>query len=584
MLKINLFFKNLFESGVDKAFNEEDKVKIRYLNQGMIYGAIMFLPDLFFEAYLGFLPATILNLIFILSVIICFFLNRTGNYKFSRNFTFIGLDLILLTANFIEGTRTGNYLIYLALVLLFPIFIKLNEKGKEVIFLFSFTALCLLTSLIVCPQEGYLQGLSNDDAAKMFKANFGVSFGLTSILAYIIFILTKNREDELIKAKEKAEESEKIKMQFISNMSHELRTPLNGIIGSTNLLKLDEHSKAQKEQFDMLSYSSKHMLHLVNDVLDFSKIESGKLKLENRVFNLQNFINNIYLSFASQFEQKGLFFNVIQNNENIDYTLLSDDIRLSQILNNLLSNALKFTHVGGVDFEILTEQISLNKINISFKINDTGIGIKENNLTKIFESFVQADLNTTRNYGGTGLGLSISKNLVEIFNSKLIATSEIDKGSVFSFTTVLTIVDNKGNVSENEQLNFESLNGMKILIAEDNKINMLIAKKFLLKWGAKITEAENGSIAIDKFTSNYFDLLLLDLEMPIKDGYTALKEIREVDKNIPAIAFTAAVIENIHSKLLQQGFNDYVMKPFEPKDLHNKIFKYYLNKEDMVNC
>ncbi len=576
MNRINTFFNALFESGVNKAKNEDDKDKIRYLNQGMILGTIMFLPDLFFEAYIGFLPATVLNLVFILSVIVCFFINRTGNYIYSRNFTFIGLSLILLSANIIEGTRTGNYLTYLALILLFPIFIKLNEKGKDLIVLFLFTAFCFLVSLFFCPTEGLFEGLSNVDAAKMFKANFGVSFGLTSILAYIIFILTQHRELELIKAKENAEESEKIKMQFISNMSHELRTPLNGIIGSTNLLKLDDHSLQQKEQFEMLSYSSKHMLHLVNEVLDFSKIESGKLLLENRVFSLRTFIINIVLSFATQFEQKGLYLKFSNNKEQLDFTLLSDDIRLGQIINNLLSNALKFTHIGGVTIEVNTKQIDAENLSVEFKVIDTGIGIKENNLEKIFDSFVQGDLNTTRSYGGTGLGLTISKKMADIFEGDLTVQSKVDEGSTFNFSSILKIINHTTEIVVKEKDLFENIGGMRVLIAEDNKVNMLIAKKFLLKWGAEITEAENGKIAIEKFSKATFDLVLLDLEMPVCDGYSALKEIRSINKFVPAIAFTAAVFENIQSTLFQKGFNEYVMKPFEPIDLNKKLFKYYI--------
>jgi signal transduction histidine kinase/CheY-like chemotaxis protein len=572
MSSISIFFKKLFESGVSKAKSSEDRVKIKYLNQGMIMGTLMFIPNLIFEAYIGFLPATILNFVFVAAAIICFFINRQGHYNAARNFTFIGLDLILLTASFTEGTQTGNYLIYSALILLLPILMKLLDKTRDVLLIFIFTLLCLLVSVTICPTKGYL-GLNNErDAALMFKGSFLVSFGLTTILAYIIFIITRNREAELIKAKELAEASSKTKLQFLSNMSHELRTPLNGIIGTTNLLQLDEHNTTQKEQYELLEYSSQHMLHLVNDVLDFSKIESGKIELENRHFGLQNFIKNIYNSFAPQFEKKNLYFKLLHNDSNVDYSINSDDIRLGQIFNNLLANALKFTQHGGVTLGITTSMLPENKLSIKFDVIDTGIGIKQESLESIFESFVQADLNTTRKYGGTGLGLAISKKLANVFESDLFVESVLDKGSHFYFTIIFDVSKNTNHALKEELITYKSLDGMRILIAEDNKINMLIARKFLLKWSVNIMEAEDGKQAIELCKQHGFDLILLDLEMPEADGYTALAEIRKLLPTIPAIAFTATVFENIEETLIKKGFNDYILKPFAPQELNAKLF------------
>ncbi len=572
MSSISIFFKKLFESGVSKAKSSEDRVKIKYLNQGMIMGTLMFIPNLIFEAYIGFLPATILNFAFIVAVIICFFINRQGHYNAARNFTFIGLDLILLTANFTEGTQTGNYLIYSALILLLPILMKLLDKTREILFIFIFTLICLVISVTICPTKGYL-GLSNEhDAALMFKGSFLVSFGLTTILAYIIFVITRKRETELIKAKELAEMSAKTKLQFLSNMSHELRTPLNGIIGTTNLLQLDEHNSVQKEQYELLQYSSQHMLHLVNDVLDFSKIESGKIELENRQFDLQNFVKNIYNSFAPQFEKKELYFKLLHHDSNLEYFINSDDLRLGQILNNLLANALKFTQQGGVTLGITTTALPENKLSIKFDVIDTGIGIKEDSLNTIFESFVQADLNTTRKYGGTGLGLTISKKLTDVFGSTLFVESILGKGSHFYFSSIFDISNKVLSTKKEQDIVYKPLDGMRILIAEDNKINMLIAKKFLLKWGVNIVEATDGKQAIELCKQHSFDLILLDLEMPEADGYTALAEIRKSLPFIPAIAFTATVFENIEDALIKKGFNDYILKPFAPQELNAKLF------------
>ena len=356
-------------------------------------------------------------------------------------------------------------------------------------------------------------------------------------------------------------------------MSHELRTPLNGIIGSTNLLKSEQYLNGQLEHFEMLDYSSNHMLNLVNDVLDFSKIESGKVELEQRKFNVETFIKNIYNSFAHQFETKHLYFK-LSSEDNVNIDVISDDIKLSQILNNLLSNALKFTEEGGVTFCVALREINENNVTLNFAIKDTGIGIPKEKVGVIFESFIQADIDTTRKYGGTGLGLTISKKLVETFGSKLFLENKESEGCNFYFDVVFeknkSIVINQIKVSDEVQ----SLKGMRILIAEDNKINMLIARKFLKSWGVDVTEAVNGSEAIAYCYINEFDLLLLDLEMPEADGYTALKEIRKLKPTIPAIAFTAAAFENIDMVLLEKGFNDYILKPFLPQELNSKLFMF----------
>jgi signal transduction histidine kinase/CheY-like chemotaxis protein len=567
-------YKNIIESGVSKASSAEEESKIRYLNYTVFFGTILFIPNVFYELYLKLPYTAVVDVIFIILFCIIFLINAKGKYTTARNLAIISANFVLVAGSYCEGLAAGNYLSYIPLFFVFSVLAKMNDKFIQILFLISVTTICLLVPLLFFPTQSTIQTIPLDVVETMFKSNFFIALLLTIIFSYLTFTISKSKEEQLILAKELAEASAKAKFQFLSNMSHELRTPLNGIIGTTNLLKSEQYIKGQLEHFELLEYSSTHMLNLVNDVLDFSKIESGKIELEQRRFNIETFVKNIYNSFAHQFEEKNLFFK-LATEDNINVEVISDDIKLSQILNNLLSNALKFTKHGGVTMSIGLKQIDTDKVTVCFSIKDTGIGIAKEKVDKIFESFIQADIDTTRKYGGTGLGLTISKKLVEVFGSKLQLESEVPTGCNFYFD--VSFLKNKEQQIQKEtpiSSTIQTLKGMRILIAEDNKINMLIARKFLKKWEVDLVEAVNGREAITYCLINDFDLLLLDLEMPEADGYTALMEIRKIKPAIPAIAFTAAAFENIETILIEKGFNDYILKPFSPEDLNKKLFAF----------
>lgn len=381
----------------------------------------------------------------------------------------------------------------------------------------------------------------------------------------------KMTEFELMKAKENAESAVKVKTRFLSNMSHELRTPLNGIIGASNLLLQEERLPAQQTLLDTLKYSSEHMMVLINDILDYSKMEAGKLELAATPVNMKDFIKKVAAQFSGQTNAKGLEF-VTDVDDRLDLELMTDETRLNQVLSNLLSNAIKFTHSGTITLAARQIFASSTRATLQFIVRDTGIGIPTQKHKEIFESFTQADINTTRKYGGTGLGLSITKKLVNKFHSELKLQSEEGKGSTFHFTVEFPINENrKMYINEDKTKLLASLDGVRILIAEDNPVNMSVAKRFLQKWGIEVTEAVNGKEAVRQFKKDYFDVLLIDLEMPEMDGATALKEIRKVDADIPIVAFTAAVYDNIYADLMNKGFTDFIHKPFRPEDLHGKI-------------
>jgi signal transduction histidine kinase/CheY-like chemotaxis protein len=394
----------------------------------------------------------------------------------------------------------------------------------------------------------------------------------------IVDITEKNQIlSELTEAKQKAEEAVYVKSQFLSHMSHELRTPLNGIIGSTNLLLQDKYKPCQKEQLDVLRYSSEHMLSLINDILDLSKLEANKIQLEQTATDIPDLINKIIAPFVPQYEKKAVKFDV-KVDPTVTSTLLADPTRINQVLTNLLSNALKFTTHGGVTLNINAIKITSEFNILEFNVTDTGIGIANDKKDQIFEQFSQADIKTTRKYGGTGLGLTISRQLVKLMGGELKVESQYQKGSRFYFTIPLPVHSSgvKKMYVTDEHLFFDlkKLKGIRVLIAEDNPINMIIATKFLNKWGVEYEKAKNGIEAVSLFKKGGFDLILMDLEMPEMDGYTALSEIKIIDSSMPAIAFTAAVFENMKEKLQECGFDDYIQKPFRPIDLQTKLVRY----------
>ena len=384
---------------------------------------------------------------------------------------------------------------------------------------------------------------------------------------------------ELQEAKQKAEESAEVKSRFLSQMSHELRTPLNGIIGTTNLLLQEDALPQQQEHLDILRFSSEHMLRLVNEVLDLSKLDAQKIKLEKMAVDFREFINNIASGFKNQCQSKGLDFNIIIE-ERVKNRIITDPTRLNQVLTNLLSNAIKFTHKGSISIYVKAIAINSDWQQLEFNVIDTGIGISADKQQHVFEPFTQADIKTTRKYGGTGLGLNISKEIIKLMNGDLQLESAPGKGSRFHFTIKVPIQHYNNNAAVlAEKTEKKKIDDIKVLIAEDNMINMKVATKFLDKWGVQYVKAFNGKEAVDLFNSEDFDAVLMDLEMPEMDGYEAIREIRKKDAHIPAFAFTAAVFEDMKDRLKQNGFTDYVQKPFSPDELYKKLQKLTVTEQ-----
>ncbi|NRF40609.1 response regulator [Pedobacter foliorum] len=386
----------------------------------------------------------------------------------------------------------------------------------------------------------------------------------------------KQVEKELLKAKQVAEKAAMAKQQFLSNMSHEIRTPMNAVIGMTNLLLQENPKPEQVDSLKILKVSSENLLDLINDVLDYNKIESGKMLFEQIDFNLIELVNSIKETHYLKAKEKGLKFK-IKVDSDLPAMIIGDPIRLIQILNNLVSNAIKFTNDGSVILDLSLNSLLGNLVDINFVVTDTGIGIDPNRKDYIFESFTQESTNTTKVFGGTGLGLAITKRLIEMLGNEISVKSSIGVGSSFSFNLQFKKSKKKRDSVHlpESSMDFSSLAGYKVLLVEDNEINVIVASKFMQKWGLHIDCAWTGTEAVEKVIENHYDLVLMDLEMPKMDGFEATKVIRSIAddkfKQLPIIALTASLLTEISKQILEAGIDDYVAKPFSPTELHAKI-------------
>jgi signal transduction histidine kinase/ActR/RegA family two-component response regulator len=372
------------------------------------------------------------------------------------------------------------------------------------------------------------------------------------------------------------------KSEFLSNMSHEIRTPLNAIIGVANILNEDNPRPDQAEHLDTLLFSSENLMVIINDILDYSKIEAGKVKFEKINFSLNRIIHGIHKTLIATAEKKNIKFKyTIQ--EGIPETYIGDPVRLSQIILNLAGNAIKFTEAGQVDIRISQSKVENGKATLNFAVEDTGIGIPDEKQKIIFDSFSQANSKTTRLYGGTGLGLAITRQLLEMQGSKIELMSVEGEGSTFYFQLTLPVgkAMSKKAASNRKTQSFNSHN--KVLLVDDNAINVVIAKRFLNKWKLEVDVATNGQEAVDMVAQTDYGLVLMDISMPVMDGYEATKLIRnmEADKYqlLPIVALTASVFDALKYQAIEVGMNDYLSKPFKPQALYNMIEKYIITED-----
>lgn len=397
----------------------------------------------------------------------------------------------------------------------------------------------------------------------------------------------KSYMEELIKSKELAEYGKKVKETFLANMSHELRTPVNGILGITALLKNTQLDSQQKNMIDLLGSSSQSLLGVINDVLDISKIEAGKFNIVRKKGNIHDVIKSVYdlLKFKTDEKDIELLLDIAPN---VPANIMIDSLRINQIMMNLLSNAIKFTDRGYVKLAVSVIQQDIEKVRLKFSVEDTGIGISTDNLNKIFDSFEQAEDDTSNKYGGTGLGLTIVKKLVELKGGELTVSSQIGKGSIFNFTNwfALAVEESQEKLPEKPKTKeLPAFTGLRILIVEDNVVNQYLLSKILKDWKVDIEVVDNGRKAVEIFKEMDFNLILMDTHMPEMNGYETAKAIRmdfsEPKRSVPIISLSAASFHHEQQEAISAGMDDVLPKPFQAKELHQKIQK--LLKLDAVS-
>ena len=368
------------------------------------------------------------------------------------------------------------------------------------------------------------------------------------------------------------------KTDFLSTMSHELRTPLNSVIGMSHLLLADNPRTDQAENLKILHFSAESLLALINDILDFNKLEYGKIEMEKTGFYPAELISRIHEGLKNQSDEKGINFILNMDNSLKDLVVIGDPTRLLQILFNLVGNAIKFTPRGEVELSMQLSSEDDENISIAFAVRDTGIGISAEKREIIFEPFAQASDNITRRFGGSGLGLAITKQLLDLHGSQIDLRSEENAGTTFKFT-ILYKKASKSDIPSNGLFSafsesLENISSLSVLVAEDNAMSILLMKKLFSSWNIKADFAENGMIALEMAEIKFYDVILMDIHMPVMDGYEASIRIRsfyEGKKKPILIALTASVANDVIKKIEHAGMDDYISKPFNPNELKNKL-------------
>lgn len=524
------------------------------------------------DAFLGLYLSSFLLGCFCFTLLMFIILKYNEAIQHLPFFIIATICAFLIVSAAFEGFQSEQYLYFFPLLVVVPIIVDLKQTQYRQSFTFIFIIICsFFICLLVDMNVPHIENFTLTQVNELALINRVVTIISTILFAVSYIFFERKYIDELLEQSTRVVDS---RTQFLATMGHELRTPLNGIIGIVNLLK-KEHSAAQHEEYmQVLKYCSDNMLQQVDNILDFNKIEANELEILPVELNVRELLLNVGKPFIPLFNEKGLEFKVEIDPE-LDVLVFADDQRLTQVFNNLFSNALKFTETGIIKLKATCTAKSEDTISVNFMVEDTGIGINEEDHKKIFDSFWQVYDEASTKLTGTRLGLTISSRLLKLMDTKLTLVSEKGAGSKFSFDLNFKYATVQEYVPVNEAKTESNLAGIKILIAEDNAINMLVAKKVLEDYNAIVTSAYDGKDALEQLEKDHDqDIILMDLQMPVMNGYTAMAEAKKLYPKIPVIAFTASLVDQkMLSDLLASGFVDCILKPFKPQQMLSTINK-----------
>lgn len=496
-------------------------------------------------------------------------ISKVGNLTLARIMYLVAFNVsVALTASFIGKAGNVEFILMFAMGLPFIFFSFRREKGYIVIF----PLLPITLWLLLYVTDFNLFTNTKMDPVLAGTYIYPVSIVTTAVLiTYQLLFFSQinarfyaNIQDE----REDAIEASNAKSRFLSMMSHEIRTPMNAIIGLSHILGDTNPRPDQEENIEALNYSGKILLNLLNNVLDFSKMETSGIALDPIPTDVMTAVQQIKKIHEPGCLSKGIGFN-LEIDEKLP-TMWLDIVRFNQVINNLVSNAIKFTKKGSVTLKITSQEHSNGRVRMRTEIIDTGIGITKEQQEKIWQPFSQASVSTNRLYGGTGLGLPIVKSVVEAMESTVHIESELGKGSRFYFDLEVRAISKK-TLIEGSGKKQRDLNRRRILLVEDNKINIMVGKQILEKANLVVDVAFNGLMAVNMVKKNDYCAVLMDIQMPIMDGYASAMEIRKFNTTLPILALSASVFIEVKSKIEQSGMNGFIFKPFDPEDLYTRI-------------
>jgi signal transduction histidine kinase/CheY-like chemotaxis protein len=578
---INYFFDKL---------KKEDNLEKRFFIYACIAESILAFISVFLNIILGF-DYRLAITCFISSIAyasLLYFYHKKYNFN-KILFSYTILSIFLIDVFYFISGGLDSSIQSIFLMFLLTLSIILDKKYIPTI-LISFIFNVIFLYLVELKFNNLVIQYP-DEFSKHIDLIFGVT--VTGFFTSILIMIFKNtytnaldnikiQQNEISEIREKLNrERENVlkanhaKNDFLSVMTHEIRTPLNAIIGISNLIEENNISK-DKQLIDALKDSSDNLLVLVSDILDFSKIQEGKIFLENIPFDLKKLIYSIEQIYSVKTKENNNKI-ILELDRSLKKRVLGDSVRLTQVINNLVSNAMKFTKNGTITIKVIKDNsfIDINdksKIKVKFYIKDTGIGISIDKQEDIFEKFTQADSSITRKFGGTGLGLSITRSILELMGSQIKLESQENNGSTFYFDLILKEIEEENLISNKDVI--LDLSRIKLLLVEDNDLNIMVTTKFFDKWKISYEVAKNGFEAVEKANKSHFDIILMDLQMPEMDGFSATEKIREFNSKTPILALTANASLEIKERCIISGFNDYITKPFKPDLLKEKIFNF----------